>query len=518
MGRCRYFILLLLNSALLVALAVCIPVQKPSPTILPPWTPRIFTPTPLPDADLSLVFNTSDGLAFAGEELTIEYTITNESPRPASDVTVVFEVSGPSRLVVARKPGGTCGGKTCGFGSFDDYQSVTGHIVVLAKGGLYTEVTVEAELSWFPTESRRSNRKYSWAEENVPFADNNEPGAMIWATPTRGTSMGCADSVEVGPKAVYAEFGHQLYAVSKSDGEVLWLHESDLPMFQPVLADGNIYYDSREEKPRRYHIRSLDASNGMLNWERMVTGPVTGSAEVYDGSVYYIVRGPVIDGHWEYTALLSLDASTGNPNWEHQVDKSITTSAVASGGNIYFGTGVTGGGYLYYIDAKSGELNRRYETEGRPYGTPLIAGGNAYIVSWSRSIYAMDLSTGEKDWEYQPGGNVYDSPVLSDGNLYFQVHDEGAGDYQSVHALDAATGSLKWQYKAFKALLGPTVSSGSVYITTRFNLVSLDASTGSPNWQADYGITCGLLVADNGVLYGRGSPTYGFMTFAIRAR
>ena len=210
--------------------------------------------------------------------------------------------------------------------------------------------------------------------------------------------MGCADSVEVGPKAVYAEFGHQLYAVFKSDGEVLWLHESDLPMFQPVLADGNIYYDSREEKPRRYHIRSPDASNGMLNWERMVTGPVTGSAEVYDGSVYYIVRGPVIDGHWEYTALLSLDASTGNPNWEYQVDKSITTSAVASGGNIYFGTGVTGGGYLYSIDAKSGELNRRYETEGRPYGTPLIAGGNAYIVSWSRSIYAMDLSTGEKDW------------------------------------------------------------------------------------------------------------------------
>ena len=330
--------------------------------------------------------------------------------------------------------------------------------------------------------------------------------------------MGCADSVEVGPETVYAEFGYQLYAVSKSDGEVLWLYESDLPMFQPVLADGNIYFHSRKGEPRRYHIRSLDASNGMLNWERMVTGPVTGPAEVYDGSVYYTVRGPVIDGDSEHGILLSLDASTGNPNWEYQVNKPITTSAVASGGNIYFGTSRSGGGYLYSIDAKSGELNRRYETEGGSYRTPLIANGNAYIVPWSRSIYAMDLSTGEKDWEHLPEGNVYDSPVLSDGNLYFRVHDEGAGDYQSVHALDAATGSLKWQYKAFKALLGPTVSSGSVYITTRFNLVSLDASTGSPNWQADYGITCGLLVADNGVLYGRGSPTYGFMTFAIRAR
>ena len=110
------------------------------------------------------------------------------------------------------------------------------------------------------------------------------------------------------------------------------------------------------------------------------------------------------------------------------------------------------------------------------------------------------------------------TPVLSDGNVYFRVYDREAEEFLSVHALDAATGSFKWLYRPGKALMHPTAADGSVYVPSYVNVVSLDAKTGSPNWQADYRTICGPLTPVDGVLYGRAIRDNEYMIFAIRAR
>ena len=331
--------------------------------------------------------------------------------------------------------------------------------------------------------------------------------------------MGCDDSVEVGPNAVYAEFGYQLYAVSKSSGKIIGLYDGHGYMFDAILANGNIHFHTREEDPGRYYIRSLDASDGTLEWEYPVDGQVTGPPAVYEGSVYYTATNRETGDGSGYSYLLSLDASSGELNWKYLVDKGANTTAIEHGGHIYFGGYSDGNHHLYSVDPLSGELITKYRTWGTSHWTPLIAGGNAYIVARGGSLYSMDLSTGEKNWDYLTGGRASGPPMLSDGNLYFLVADKFLEEYRSLHAVDAATGSLKWQYKRLVKLKGPTVSNGSVYVSTRDDLVSLDAVTGIPNWQTDYGISCGRLAAADRVLYGHGLKTHGhgFITFAIRA-
>ena len=349
------------------------------------------------------------------------------------------------------------------------------------------------------------------------LADNNQPGDLIWASPVRASSGSCGDSVSVGPDRLYAGFGRHLYSVARSDGEELWLAAGDSSMFQPVLADGSIYFHARQPEAEGYYIRSLDALEGTLNWEYSVNGNARGPAVVYGGSVYYTVNRPGIDGRSAYSYLLSLDASTGILNWQYRVDKWINTSAVEFGGNIYFGTYTGGDDYLYSIDPKSGELNQRYQTAGGSYFTPQIADESAYILSGYGPVHSMDLSTGKKNWEYLPKGRVSAAPLLADGTLHFHVDDEAARENYFVQALDAATGRLKWQYEVGPWLMPPMASNGSVYVPTYDGLVSLDAVTGSLNWQAAYDTICGRLTAADGVLYGRATIDNWYIVFAIRA-
>ena len=204
------------------------------------------------------------------------------------------------------------------------------------------------------------------------------------------------------------------------------------------------------------------------------------------------------------------------------------------GDEIFFGTYTyfgpnAGEDYLYSINSVSGELVRRYDTEGGHYETPLIANGTAYVVPWNGSIYSMDLMTGIKNWQSFEEGALYGEAILSDGIIFARVYDVSEEDYYAMHAIDAASGSLMWSYsievEALEALLEegvwryrlymPTAANGMVYVPSEITLVALDALSGRQIWEGFYGDTCGPLVAADGVLYGKGGD---FMIFAIQAR
>ena len=474
----------------------------------------IPTPTPVPDAHLSVAFDSTDVQVIGWEELRVDFSVTNQTLGPADGVTLKFEVNEPSELAIVSSTRGTCEESRCDLGSFDGHESVTGHVVISTELQYRHEVRVDAELSWLP---RNPNSGYLYAQANVLFEDNR-PGTLVWATPVDAFSMSCGETVAVGPDAVYAGFGPKLYAVSRPSGEVLWLRDEERWMFHPVLADGSIYFNTTGEETTGNFVHSLDSSDGTLNWQHEVDGQVRGPAVVYDGNVYLTVNHWVIDGRSEYSFLLSLDASTGLENWRFRVGESISTSALEFGGNIYFGTYLHDDDYLYSIDPMSGELNRRYRTPGGSIQTPLIAGDHAYILPGDGSVYSMDLSTGTRNWEYRAKGRATGTPVLSNGNVLVLVYDSITPyTRHSLHALDAETGRLNWLYRPGEALTNPTVANGSIYVPSHVKLVSLDASTGIPNWQAGYGSICGPLAAYDGVLYGRVVHNNRFLIFAIRA-
>ena len=489
------------------------PVPTATPTPVPTATPTP-TPTRVPDPHLSLVFDTPGTPVAAGQELRIDFTVTNESPEPAPDVTLKFEVKEPSRVVTAQSARGSCEESTCRIGSFDAHESVTGHITVVPELSFEAEVTIDADVSWL---LKNANRRFSYAQATAPL-DENQQGALVWANPIGSASSNCGHWVVLGPEVAYSVFGTELFALSKNNGEALWHRDGDNWMHQPVLADGSIYVVANRGSDGGYYVRSLDAANGNLNWEHSVDGYIREPAAVYGGSVYLTGEHRDSDGRFEYSYLLSLDASTGIQNWRYRVDNSIGSPAVEYEGRIYFGTRANSEYSLYSINPRTGELSRRYRVEGGVHNTPLFAGDTAYIRTSSTSLYSMDLTTGNANWEYRPEGSVYDIPVLSDAILYQRVYDSEAGRHLSVHAIDAATGSLIWQYKPGGGLEPITVSHGIVYVPSEENLVALDASTGTPIWQADYGYICGPFTPVDDVLYGRSIGQLGHHVFAIRAR
>ena len=472
-----------------------------------------LTITADPDSHFSVVIDTTGGLVVVGEELRIDFSVTNEALEAASGVTLAFEVTYPNTLMTVQTAHGACEGSTCDFGTFDSYEQVSGHIVVLTNPGF--DVKVDADISWL---SDNLDRRHTQAQLKASLTGDNRPGGLIWTASISASSMDCQDSVGVGSETVHAGFGPILYAVSKSSGDVLWREVMDGGVFGPVWADGHVYLYTVETREgiRRYYVHSLDASSGASEWKYLVEGQARSPVTVYDGSVYVTTNGPVIDGRSEYSYLMSLDAITGNMNWQYRVDKRISTPAVEFGGYIYFGT-YSGDDYLYSIDPRSGELSRRYRTEGGSYKTPLFSDGKVYIVRWD-ILYSMDLSTGQKDWEYRLGGIPAGTPVLSDGSLYFHVNDEEAEEFLSGHTIDAATGSLKWKHEQGTPLNPPAASNGSIYVPSSSNLVSLDASMGSRNWLGDYREICAPMTTADGVLYGRAYIDGERVIFAIRTR
>ena len=466
---------------------------------------------------MSLVFDTNGHLAVAGEELLIAFTVINETREPAVAVTLTFGVNEPNVLVFVRSDRGTCEGSACDLGLLDGHESVTGNVVVLTKLGFNTEIRVDADLSW---PLKDSTRRHSLAQAKTPLAETNQPGAFLWTTPTDSRGLSCSIPVPVDDEAIYAGFGSTLYAVSKSNGDVLWLNDQDGPTSQPILAGRNLYFGTVEQVftgARESYIGSLRTTSGTQTWRHRAKGAVRGPIVVYGGNVFYTENGLIGDARPRGNYLVSLNASDGLENWRYRVDKWIGTSAVESGDNIYFGT-YAGDDYLYAINPNTGALNRRYQlTAGGSFYTPLIVDGNAYIPS--RTLYSMDLSSGRVNWEYRPeGGWPGGTPIFSDGSIYLLIYGAEEDARVAVHAIDADTGSLKWEYKPGQGLQQPTVFDGNVYVPSYSDLVSLDASTGIPNWQAAYSYICGPVTATDGVLYGRASYNNRSITFAIRTR
>ena len=477
-----------------------------------------------------MALSASNDSEYARLGLVFDFAISNPSSVAVEDVTLSFWIEEPGWMVFPLSLHESCEEPDCFLGSFSGHQSMTGQAIAYTDFQLTNEVTLHGEVSWF---ERTSDIRRLKAQVHVSLVEDHEPGAILWTEPSGAHVNNCGMSVAVDSEAVYAGFQEVLYAVSKSNGERLWRIETDVVMWQPVLADGRIYVTGSRFGEDRMFIRSLNASNGALDWEHIVVDRIERSpVAVHDGSIFFTSIDPVIDGHSEYSYLTSLDASTGAVNWEYRVDKWISTPPVQFDNEIFVGTYTSfgpdaGEDYLYSIDSISGELVRRYHTVGGHLKTPLIANGTAYVVSGYGSIYSMDLTTGTKNWQNFEEGGRYGEPVLSDGIVFVLRYDEDTGEYYAMHALDAASGSLKWSYSIeVEPLFGeeeswryrlkkPTAANGMVYVPSEINVVAVDALSGREIWEGFYGDTCGPLVAADDVLYGKGGD---FMIFAIQAQ
>jgi outer membrane protein assembly factor BamB len=175
-------------------------------------------------------------------------------------------------------------------------------------------------------------------------------------------------------------------------------------------------------------------------------------------------------------------------------------------------------GSLYAVDARTGQMQWKFDTGGIVRSTPSIAEGSAFIASDDGNVYAVNIQDGTQIWKTDIGnafpreerevlGNSpsptgYDyrqsSPVFANGLVYVGSYDG------NVYALAANDGKVIWTFKTGeKVRATPTIVNDVVYIGSwDKKSYALEASTGKLLWETPvYGqVQTTALVVDDLVI------------------
>ena len=144
-----------------------------------------------------------------------------------------------------------------------------------------------------------------------------------------------------------------------------------------------------------------------LMWNYSTGGSVYSSPAIVDSHVYVGSR----DGY-----IYCLNASTGQKIWRHPTGSEVNSSPTISGGRAYFGSD---DGWFYCLDAETGDpywiewigWNQLWATQSNP----IVAEGYVYVGSGDHDIYCFNASDGSVVWRYVTSRPVMSSPALSNG-------------------------------------------------------------------------------------------------------
>ncbi len=119
---------------------------------------------------------------------------------------------------------------------------------------------------------------------------------------------------------------------------------------------------------------------GMKDWEV----PLDGATEASPAFAYNTVYIPTS------SATYALDAANGTLKWSRPLDGgySVSSPAVADG-KVYFGLD---NGYVYALDALTGDIIWSYKTEGAVQSSPAISNGLLFVGSNDGNLYAIGTS------------------------------------------------------------------------------------------------------------------------------
>ncbi len=285
----------------------------------------------------------------------------------------------------------------------------------------------------------------------------------------------------------------------------------------PAIAGGVVYIGSLDG-----HLHAIDQESGAEKWKFKSRMPIASTPAV-DGSMLYFTSS--------VGSLAALDVVSGTPQWVFVADHDkkfeaknlhgyapttqtipdawdvFTSSPVVDAGRVFFGTGDGG---VYAVDATTGILQWKFQTQDVVHASPTVADGTVFIGSWDSRFYALEAATGRERWRFQAGEDEaihnqvgFQSSAAVDGDTVYV----GCRDAH-VYALDAATGRKKWDYPTSKSwVIGtPAVRDGTVYFGTSDSarFLALDAENGRLRFNFDVKayVFSSAAIAGNRVYFG----------------
>jgi outer membrane protein assembly factor BamB len=172
---------------------------------------------------------------------------------------------------------------------------------------------------------------------------------------------------------------------------------------------------------------------------------------------------------------------------------------IIADGLLFFSVFI-GDGYVYALDARTGELKWGAKREKGSFSPPAVAGGTLYVGADKGLFYAVDLKSKEDKWQHlrMDGSFVFTSPAVSDGVVYYTTSNG------NLFALDAETGAVKWTYATKTPYLSPpAVSDGVIYFAGREELYCVDGQSGKEKWRQQFKEGVRMPAVANGLVYFR---------------
>jgi len=204
-----------------------------------------------------------------------------------------------------------------------------------------------------------------------------------------------------------------------------------------------------------------------------------------------------------------VDAETGRMIWRRDTNQMVYSSPAIRGDSLYIGSN---DGYVYCLNTGDGAVRWKHHTGGGIYfASPCLDDRTVFLAPGNRdwSVYALDPGSGRQVWKHdiedvKKTPTYVSSPALGDGTVFL------VSGYatQHLYCLRADNGALRWKAPLGQALrLGfsssPVVTRETVYaVSGKGKLFAFEGTTGRKVWEYDMkeDVLASPTVA-NGVLY-----------------
>jgi outer membrane protein assembly factor BamB len=173
------------------------------------------------------------------------------------------------------------------------------------------------------------------------------------------------------------------------------------------------------------------------------------------------------------------DALELTPSWDYATDGYVDADLVAGNGRLY---AASWDGALHVLDEQGAVLWQRNLGDTLD-ATPVLAGGQVFVQSWSREVYALDAATGAVRWRFDyspsPADDHRQAGLLVIDDLVLVPAWNG-----TLFALDAASGERRWDFWGGQPLRArPAYDGDNLYLASGDGTLSALALDGTLRWQ-----------------------------------
>ncbi|MGQ9586806.1 MAG: outer membrane protein assembly factor BamB family protein [Thermoplasmata archaeon] len=255
---------------------------------------------------------------------------------------------------------------------------------------------------------------YTSSEEGYVCAFDAYTGARLWTKgPETGIDFNARIQMEADAGLVFgAAWSGEVFALNASTGDIVWSYNTgDLPYGAPTIAAGMVFIGTIYS----YTMYAFDEMTGAVIWTQVLDGEIASASMVAQRMVFV--------GTYAGT-MFALDMSTGDIVWTHDnLGTFFFSTPATDGATIYFGTDV---GVFYALSALDGSTVWETATPGGWYilSSPAYANGYVYGTSGDGYLYVLDAATGEiVQSVYLESWESTSSPAVSEGWVWLQDYD-----------------------------------------------------------------------------------------------